>query len=129
MSPTATMAPPSSTGQARLRRPAVQEFSAVRCRAPDSAADPTANATRSGVDDLGRTVEIRSAAADAEAGATRPGATAGGVPVRAFGMSRLDPRSWAQLEAFPVERANRVEMSTIQRQDPMSAVAAGQHDQ
>jgi hypothetical protein len=115
---------------ARLRRPAVQKFSAVRCRAPDSAADPpTANATRSGVDDIGRTVEIRSAVADAEAGATRPGATAGGVPVRAFGVSRLDARSWAQLEAFPVERAKRVEMSMIQRQDPMSAVAAGQHDQ
>lgn len=93
----------------------MQKFSAVRCRAPDSAADPpTANATGS---------------ADAEAGATRSGATAGGVPVRAFGVSRLDVRSWAQLQAFPVEPAKRVEMSMIQRQDPMSAVAAGQHDQ
>lgn len=41
----------------------------------------------------------------------------------------LAVRSGAQLEAFPVERAKRVKVSMIESQDPVGAVAAGQHDQ
>jgi hypothetical protein len=47
------------------------------------------------------------------------------VPV----VSRLDARSRAELEALPIERTKRVEVSMIQGQDPVGAVAAGQHDQ
>ncbi|MGH3766045.1 MAG: hypothetical protein ACRDTX_12995 [Pseudonocardiaceae bacterium] len=38
-------------------------------------------------------------------------------------------RSRVQLEALPVERPKGVEVAMIQSQDPMGAVAAGQHDQ
>jgi hypothetical protein len=38
-------------------------------------------------------------------------------------VGRLDARSRAQLEALPVERTKRVEVSMIESQDPVGAVA------
>jgi hypothetical protein len=42
---------------------------------------------------------------------------------------KLAVRSGAQLEVFPVERTKHVEVSMIEGQDPVGAIAAGQHDQ